>query len=138
MNHVWIVTTGAYSDYGICAVFTSEARAKEYADRFAERADYTGFDIVKWPINQLDQLKGKHSYHVQMSRNGDVLQVRRDEVDYRLDGEVNRYSGIGYNKNIQRGRLFWASVTATSEEAAIKITNEKRAQFIAAGKWDQE
>lgn len=137
MRHVWIVTTGVYSDYGICAIFSTEAKAEEYTERFKERADHTGFDIVRWPLDQLDQLKGKYSYHVQMSRNGDVLQVTRDDVDYRLDGEINRYSGIWYNKNLRPGRLFWASVTTDSEEAAIKITNEKRVQFIAANKWNE-
>lgn len=137
MNHVWVVTTGEYSDFHICAVFTSEARAEEYTERFKKQADYTGFDLEKWPLDQLEQLKGKHNYHVQLSRNGDVLQVRRSEADYILTECPREYSGLGYNQNVQRGRLFWASVTTGSEESAIKIANEKRVQFIAAGKWDQ-
>lgn len=56
--HVWIVTTGEYSDFHICAVFSSEARAKEYAKRFESKADYTGFFIDKWPVNPLGHKAG--------------------------------------------------------------------------------
>ena len=45
MKKVYIVTDGAYSDYGICGVFDDEALAAQFQELFAPRGQVEAWDL---------------------------------------------------------------------------------------------
>lgn len=51
----YIVTEGNYSDYHICAVFSSKEQAQNYVDMHSLFSSYTSYDIEEYEIDEMLQ-----------------------------------------------------------------------------------
>lgn len=129
MTTIYVVTSGAYSDYSIHAVFSTKELAEEYV-AFGTQHDqfsYTGADIEEWELDQgseqarsglacyqvyfTDLLRGDIGF---LNDWGVVTKPMREEVIDRPDGT--------------RSYVVW--LLAKDEESARKIANERRIQHI--------
>ena len=127
MAKVYIVTSGSYSDYGIKACFST----LEKADRYVSIPGVDGnveeyeLDIALEPYN-----RGLTFYTVKMLEHGDVVEAKPDDPTY--TERFYKYKDHGDPSNnwtITCG--FMLQGWYKSEEHAIKVCNEKRAQWIA-------
>ena len=115
---VYIVADGAYSDYGICAVFSSKKRAGEYQKLIkADWLEEWDMDVPKWAWQFV---------RVRMTRDGEVMKSE---------------PAVG----IEEGFLYWDwkeslnwSVSGNDIKRAIKVVNEKRAIILAHNLWGNE
>ena len=123
MSNVYIVTSGEYSAYRICAVFSEKELAQKYIDSF-ERPEWDSYFIEEYDLNPYAKeiKKGYLPYFVKMSKNGDCMSsYKTDDMEYAdcvLDSNNMRFS-----------------VFAKDEKHAIKIANEKRIQLIVNDVW---
>lgn len=130
---VYVLTTGAYSDYGIVAIFSSEEKAVQFKKDYPKN-EYGGYnDIEEYDLdNPGDRyIKGRRPFSVSMYRNGDSEGMEfsgvpgGEDIDYR----VYRFGG--------REICYFYNVWADSSQHALKIVNERKAQLIASGEWDR-
>jgi len=136
---VYLVTQGEYSDRHVLAVFSTEEKAQKFIEMCNEKydsarknaEDYYLTNCWIWAVNskiesfELDALadgprQGLFSYEVWMDMNGDVR-----EVELKLGTPSNRHEI--HNDTM----TLW--VQARDEQHAVKIANERRAQWIALG-----
>lgn len=132
---VFMVTEGSYSDYSILAVFSTKEKAeeaREALDLENEIEEYE-MDAPSAEIIHYRNTKEKR-YSVYMDEAGNTSNVYKisdignKEIKSTFEvREGDRYTG--------RNTHIYAEVFAQSKEHAIKITNEKRVQFIALNKW---
>lgn len=127
-REIYVVTSGEYSDYGICGVFDD----RTLADAFAEKCSgtYAEAGVEVWPLNpHADDLRAGHDpYFVRMKRTGDTMEARRVDAGSRAVGAVMALdvNGDGFT-----------TCFARDEQHAVKIANERRAQLIASGGWPE-
>ena len=139
MTTIYVVTTGEYSDYGICAMFSSKEKADQYCERFKKHADYTGYDIEEYTLDPIPDdvyRENKELYHVQMWKDGTVRQTYTTH----LSSHNVQLSFAEYGRMERKDDpvVLCMEVWSKSEEHAIKIVNEKRRQLIAENKWGKE
>jgi len=130
MNEVYVVTSGSYSDYRICAVFTDKNLAQKYIDSFKTRV-YSDFnEIETYSLNpfNFELQNGYRPYFVRMDRDGNSTECKISDSDYGFV-EVKQH-GFDVKGNM------YIHVFAKDTEHALKITNEKRVQLIANNEWD--
>jgi len=119
LKTVYLVTRGEYSDYRISAVFSTRALAEALA-RLIPDAN----DVGEYPLDP--PLPAKHPrWRVWMDREGNNAETKR--VSWNSD----------FLPKVVKG-TFNCYVNGEDETQAIKAANEKRAQFIAAGRWPGE
>lgn len=116
---IYVVTKGIYSDYHIITATTDEKLAYEIAKKFSgkyEEADveiYEDAEIVLRPL-----------YEVEFDKNGDIRAVRDES-----------YSGYLYRKANEYYAYRWGGgsvyVITDNADHAVKIANEKRAEYLA-------
>lgn len=117
---LWIVEVGKYSDRRVIGVVSDPSGV-----------DLSGVDDVRFSEFVIDEVEdipaGYKPYTVRMSMSdGEVLDVYEDNMSAYLMQDEWSYNW--YNEiDIQ------AIVIAESEEHAIKIVNERRAQLKASG-----
>ncbi len=123
MKEIYVVTAGSYSDYHICAVFSTIELANAYAKVFSEA------DVEAWKLDVYENELRENCkpYFVRMTKEGNTEQIRIEDSDYGF-GDENTY-GFDVNKNL------YNHCFAKDEEHAIKITNELRTFLIAENKW---
>jgi hypothetical protein len=124
---IYVVTAGEYSDYGIRGVFDD----RELAEAFAERSQrYDSARIEEWDLNPFTEelREGLVPYFVSLKRNGDVGRIW---VDNPPASEITPSMGLTCDRTEAFTTCF-----ARDEAHAVKIANERRAQFIASGGWD--
>lgn len=129
MTTIYVVTSGEYSDYSICAVFSTKELAEEYVAFGTQHKQfgYTGADIEEWELDQgSEQVRaGVSCYQVYFTDilSGDIgflndwgvtEEPLREQVIDRPDGT----------------RSYVAWVLANDEESACKIANEHRVRAI--------
>jgi len=118
-NKIYVVTSGSYSDYHIEAVFSTEDLAEQY------KSESGAEDIEEWVLDL------SHSEWVvtvvRMTKAGKVLQTWQ-----RYDSQQRSLCPI-FDRN---SNIVCFSRTRDTK-AAIKATNEKRAQAIALDMWDK-
>ena len=134
MNEVYVITSGSYSDYGIVTVFSTKELAEQY---IALQPADTDCRIEEYGLNTREKQvrKGFKLYRVEMKKDGssEVLQIDFDEpmefltLEYRYEGTNILYTGAVF---------LTLDAFAQKEEHAVKIANEKRAQYIASGAWE--
>jgi len=123
LRDVYIVTSGSYSDYTIDSVFSTIKRAKEYIGN----SDWFNIEKHSVDFEQRTVADGFSTYLVEMYKDGEVF-----SCDYGL-----RFAGIGWTFMFSYDddpNLKYISLAKT-KEAAIKATNELRAQLIALNRW---
>lgn len=131
MAKVYICTEGEYSSYQIVAVFTTPELAEAY------RAWNGGNDVQEFELDHVPTLmrEGTHGYHVFMWRDGDSVVYLLEDVEpfettFFLRREWRWAKGVRHY-----GHRLVVGTVAKSEEHAVKIANERRAQLIASGEW---
>jgi hypothetical protein len=128
---VYVVTHGDYSDYHICAIFSTEKKAQEYADSFVDKegnASYNQASIQKWEVDEDCAVPvGMRIFRIKLDVfTGDVCDSEliypddSEELDY-PDKVVSDWCGSEYT----------ITVLARDRDHAIKIANEKLAQYKA-------
>ncbi len=135
MAKVYLVTEGSYSDYHVVAAFSTyelAAAFNAWRDGDAEIEEYE-LDVDR-PLMR----EGHHAYRVWMWRDGGS-----ETMCWSPDKPVPTEYGFHYSLREGKGRdhhehELVLTVTAKSEEHAVKIANETRTQLIANGQWPEE
>lgn len=137
MNEVFVVTEGTYSNYGICAIFSTRPLAEAFVEKFVD--DYDDAEIEVWPLDVINA-KEKNLYHIRMLRSGDIVEIHTNAYGGppTMDGGTDTYTAKPWRRFGLDGveLIFYTSVITETQEKAIKIANERRTRFIADGKWE--
>lgn len=130
MKKVYIVTSGDYSDYGIEAVFDSKKLAEEYINKYKELGFGSCKDIEEWNLNPKTReiKKGFKPYMVRMDHEGILEDIMDKNISWGFDG-LEDCVRFDYKKSMT---LF---CFAKDENHAVKITNEKRIDYIKSNLW---
>jgi hypothetical protein len=122
MKKIYIVTSGTYSDYHICAVFLTKRPADAYAALFPkgyEEATVGEYTLgVPGPIP-----KGMQFYHINIAEGEEdsVVQMEPEFEDY--------YFKVKTTVSLGGRRSFWTDCWARNKKHAIKIAREKINQY---------
>lgn len=117
---IYVVTKGSYSDYHIITATTDEKLAYEIAKKFSDK-----YEEAKVEIYENAEIMLKPLYGVEFDKNGDILSVRDCSDSSWAYSSCNTYhSDIFYG----RGFIY---VIADNADHAVKIANEKRAEYLA-------
>lgn len=122
---IYVVTDGAYSDYGICGVFDDKALAQQFKALFVPRGR-----VEVWDLNPYarEVRAGYQLYQVVIHRDGTVWSVeQREEVHYFLGRD--EIAPCLWRK-VPTGHLA-THVLAPDEAHAVKVANERRAAYLA-------
>lgn len=140
MKKIFAVTSGCYSDYHVCALFSSREKAEAFKSAVP---DYDYNDIEEYELDPptADLLRRGYSvWNVHMLKDGTTERAdRTDNSSYNV-GEAGTHRIWERTKaRAYRGKgipdILTAMVWAKTQEQAIKIVNEKRTQMIATGEW---
>jgi hypothetical protein len=134
MNKVFIVTSGAYSDYGINSVFSSREKAQAWVDK---HANPSGYRIEEYEVDEC-------AAHVKLTRHevaidlesGDIIQTRAHDwigpanvrsepcefIDFRRTGRSSGYPTFGF--------LFGRVISYVNAEHALKLAAECRQEWL--------
>ena len=120
-NKVYVITSGCYSDYHICAVTLDPERAKNLKRLF------DGYDEANIEEYPLDEKVETRLYGVTLQREtGKHIKTKLDDYGIRHDGEVEE----DYEFETGEQQLtFWC--TAKDEEHALKIARDRFAEYKA-------
>lgn len=115
---IYVITSGEYSSYHICAVATDPERADRLAEFYStkyEPAEVEEYDTedVPYPIND------RKSYYVRFDKHGNVEIIYEGPMGWR-DEKVCLYANSYVGTN----------VLAKDKKSAIKIAAERRAKFL--------
>ena len=125
MSKVYIVTSGSYSDYHICAASLDKKRAEILAEKYTD-----SFDDATVEEYELDEFfeeakQGYFSYWCSCNvENGMFWQVRVGRYDSYDIGMVGKVI-----ESFRRGQLT-VNVLAENDEHARKIAAEKFATYV--------
>ena len=128
LKEIYIVTSGEYSDYDICAAFTDKELAEKYAKTFNNRYDEHRVETYPLNIFSKELKEGYKPYFLRMTKEGVCTEIEIKDNSYGFDSENLQY-GFDIQMNLH------ISIMAKDEQHAIKIANEKRVQLIANNKW---
>ena len=131
---IWVIEDGEYSDYRVVGVFTTKKNAELICSK-------VGGTIAEWPLDPavMELSRGYKMFTGVMLYDGTT--ERMEEC-----GELSSYS-IYPNTYIWQRSIapiykgqglqdcISGTVFAKNQRHAIKIFNEKRAQFIASGEF---
>lgn len=123
MTTIYIVTSGAYSDYSINAVFDSRDQAEAYIAYEEQRGYRSGHDIEEWTLNE---------YADPISKGLTCFQVVFDDIT-KGDAEAKASSASDEYENARKHgkiRMYWTCLWAQDEQAALKIANERRVRYL--------
>lgn len=139
MKKIYAVNSGSYSDYRIVALFSTPELAQEFMDAVPD-SDYNRVEEFDLNPDTADLIKRGYSlWTVHMLMGGDTERVERQDLSLYGIGDVGhriwrRTQGLAYaGKGIPD--ILTSTVWAKSENQAVKIVNEHRAQMIASGEW---
>ncbi|KKK61798.1 hypothetical protein LCGC14_3010720 [marine sediment metagenome] len=118
VRKIYIVTSGAYSDYGIDAVFSRRELAEEFSGLKEDSV------VEEWDIDH--PKKGWSLTVVRMGKRGGVKDIWHEVL--------SRFYLPGFQTFDVNSNLVWA-VGTQDEKRAVKVVNEKRAQILAQGFW---
>jgi len=138
MKKVYVVTSGDNEDYGIEAIFST----REKADEFMKTFPYEYNDIVEYCIdtNAVDKVRqGYFLYRIDIDINGEVetiMLLGREPYNLRnINSSIWKRSAVPFYKKRNIKDILVCRCWAKSEDHAIKIANEKRAQMIESGEF---
>lgn len=125
MTKVFVVTSGCYSDYRIAAVFSTEAGANEYIE--ASKDDHSEFnDVEIYNLDEFTPRAGFRTYRIAMREDGSYVARSSPGPETSTTCLSFTYQGV------------WELILTRyveSEQHAVKIANEIRAQRIATLGW---
>lgn len=127
MAKVYVITSGEYSDYHICAV-TLDPQKAEQLKKIFDQSDYTGAQIEEWDTEKHDDyFAGRTPYCVVFLETGGVVSVGARDIAYFEPGVTETTCQV--NRRIVPALR--VELYADNTEAAIKIAAEKRAKYLA-------
>jgi len=151
---IYIVTSGSYSDYHICAVFDTEELAEKYCqfyNCYNPEESYKNYSIEEFTLNPAvtEIPKNLIPYRVAMTLEGEYSECRLSSYNMVTEkgGEIecwdaalpkiSAYTGqvIPWNEKLESKQHIITFVLAKDETHAVKIVNEKRAQIVALNLW---
>lgn len=124
MTTVYVVTSGSYSDYGVEGIFDTREKAELYC---AYQNTFRGYEsgIEEWELNEyyspLERGLSFFCVHFPDITKGDA-EVEKQQVGEEREASYEPYRAEGRNYVI----YLWAR----DEQAARKIANEKRVQYL--------
>lgn len=123
---VYVVTDGNYSDYEVVGIFVDKDKANNYCEL------HTSLDgnVEEWDTMDEDYKIEKPNmfkyYYVELTTQGEVKQC--EELIYKQLKSMDDIDTTLYETFFG---TFCCNVIADSEDKAIKITRDKRIQFLA-------
>ena len=139
MKKIYAVNAGCYSDYRVVALFTTIELANEFMAAVPD-SDYNAVEEFDLNPDTAGLIKrGYSSWSVRMLRDGSTEQVNRRDLSLYGVGDVGHRIWKRTEAPAYKGKgipdCLMSTVWAKSEDAAVKIVNEHRAQMIASGEW---
>lgn len=136
MDTIFLVTRGSYSDYSVCAAFTTREKAQEFIDKWeaqkaAGKCLYTDFNDIE--TYSLDGEWRPDEHTCEMLRDGTVHSYKVGPSTLHQRG-----SGLIGNKNFPPRRLSFVTYGDKTMEQVVKAANEMRVQLIAMNQWPEE
>ena len=134
---IFIVTSGAYSDYHINAAFSTKENAEKYNKLYAN-SDFE--DIEEFEVDDemalINRIRDEKItiYLVCMDRDGNIKETIKESPSISLVKELL----TGKQKPVLYADCMDMCVIAKDEKHAIKIVNEKRTQMIANNEWNKK
>lgn len=116
---IYVVTKGDYSDYHIITATTDKKLANEIAKKFSN-----GWGKAKVEIYKNAEIMLKPIYLVRFGLNGDVVEISSASTNEYMYEDINQCA-FDHSKQV------FVIVIADDADHAIKIANEKRAEFLA-------
>ncbi len=131
-KHVYVVTSGCYSDYGIEAVFDDREMAQKFIDAFNTKDRWDEMNIENWELNPFGKLIKENCkpYFLRIDKDGNTSDIRIENSSYGFGNEDNNGMGFDINGNL------YLHVFGKDEAHAVKIANERRTTLIAENKWN--
>jgi len=130
---IYLVSAGSYSDYGVLALYDNHSDAHAFMTYWNVHGHDEEARIETYPLNPYRERVKRNlpMWMVTMTRTGDsdVMQANPAEEKIQVMFEPSET----YDKQ-RRLRIFLA---AKDEWHAAKIANERRAQLIANGGWNE-
>lgn len=137
---IWVIEQGSYSDYRVVGVFTSKKNAEAVKAKMETYGSWDDPTIAEWELDQaVSQInKGYKIFNVYMLINGDVETISEQSYFQSHSSFViwKRTEALAY-KGKGVPDCLSATVWARNVKHAVKIVNEKRAQMIANGEWNE-
>lgn len=126
MATAYLVTAGSYSDYRVKGVFLDPEEAERAKILWGADNDVEEYEIGAMPEWTNDWTP----WSVSMQRSGDYALAKPENTEYFKEDKrplnvVNSYYGSGTS--------IYVYVAAKTAEQAIKVANELRIQWLAAG-----
>lgn len=137
---IYVVTSGSYSDYTVHAVFTTQEKAQAFADFFNRPENREWREECEVETRPLDPsmepfIAAGPRWSVVMGKDGTVHECEPYPVStYNFDSCPLTADTILLPPSRKESPAIVTRCFADSQEHAIKITNEQRAQWIAEGK----
>lgn len=128
---VWAVSSGQYSDYGVCAVFSTKEAAETYAARhnalMGRASKYDEYFVEDFPLNPEAPPEGKLSWTVYVRQNGDIQEARQNTYCIPLPG----IHVVPKCPRFPEAEGWQVHCFADDRAHAIKIAGERRQQALA-------
>jgi len=122
---IYVVTDGDYSDYRICGVYSTPAKAKRGQVLHSGRYGHNPA-IETFTLDDFGEIPpGLLPWYVRMARDGEAVECVRESVS----DNGREWAPYGDDETVG------FSMLAKDEEHAIKIANERRAGLVASGQW---
>lgn len=124
---IYVVTSGEYSDFRIHSVWSTKEKAEAHIKAANKYEWVLNDNIGEYELDEKTQ--PVHMIKVKMLEDGTVIQLGR---------YINEQVGFQWFMTFNRGLTLSWCVATESEERAIKVVNEKRAQILAQNLWNNE
>ena len=129
MGKVFLVTSGAYSDYSIRAAFSTREKAQNYMDRFISIIADAG--IEEWDLDPIPDeyyQKDKFWWKVATHSRG---RYSVEAMGFDEEPSPDFIKGRVFDMFLSDDLMIAYHIEAKDERSAAKIAMEKRAQYIA-------
>ena len=123
---IYIVTSGEYSDYGICGCFDKKETAQAYIDAL-QKTQWDTYEIEEYELN--NTFSTQPFWFVRMDKTGKVLEIKQEGIVGLRTGFATSFD---WRDNLEGG------IGADDEMGAAKIMNERRAILIAQNRWGKK
>jgi len=134
---VFMVTSGRYSDYTVEGIFSTIDKAKAYMDYESRNTRYSKYnDIVEIEVDNVYNFSirdGYKCYYGNMDEDGNIDDHGITSFSI-TDPTDNHMFENSYRIEYDKSMTF--EIKTVSEEHAIKIANDKRAELIASNQWN--
>lgn len=122
---VYVVTEGDYSDYHICAVFSSREQAQRYIDTHSLFDVYASYDIEDYEMDVT--LQSKYLFVTYNYNTSHILDV--DE--YRINGEPNCFGCLFQFFVEKSSRVIDEKTGLLKKDVLLKIAQDEYAMYKA-------